>query len=868
MVNPSNDPISTLPDNISVKSFLAEEESLIRNAHVNGASGGEIIQRKTALIDRVLRFLYEPLASPAPFPVLIAIGGYGRGELNPFSDIDILFLCRNDQEREQAPRMLYALWDAGLDIAYSVRTVDECIELSRLDNKIRTSLLESRRIAGDEVFYRTYLQRMQAEVLYRRSRNYISEKIAERLATRQKFGGSLYLREPNVKESTGGLREYHTARWLAFTHFRISSFGELIPQGVITARQLALFRRSRDFLWKVRNELHYLSGRKNDHLTYDMQEGVAKQFRYRDSAHLFAVERFMKSYFLHARTVQEFTRIITKSVLPPVKRSWFERSRALGPFTLMGGILSPADADSLRGDPALFMRAFEAFQTRHATFSESLTHMISMTRFGEEVRSSPTAAKDFLAILDRPDRLSETLWLMKDLKYIGMYLPEFRTIQALARRDYYHTYTVDEHILTAVRALEDVWQGRYPGHKTLYDAFRMLPRRWVLILTVLLHDLGKAFREDHEQQGRKIAERILDRLGVAGADRERVLFLIEHHVLMSSLSQRRELTDRKVIAEFARAVGNIETLAMLYLLTYADTSAVSPSAWTAWKAALLQDLYLRTLAYIQRTDTDDEEERTRVKAAVLRLTSAAEGKFSSEVIDRFIEAMPAQYLITTSLAKQLRHLDMVRRLREEQLVIDYRHRPERGYTELTVCAYDAYGMFFRTAGTIAAQNLNILRAQVYTAKNGIMIDTFQVTDAGGMMIEYDDIWTTVINELRDVLMGQRRPNEPVRSPFVPVISASVPVTVEFDNRTSDTFTIVDISARDRIGLLYRITKALYDLNLDIASAKIVTEGFRVSDAFYVSDLFRMKILDPERLAKIKDALLRVLEQPRTPPPAP
>lgn len=842
-----------------IKAYLTEEEALIKSAHFSGAGGNEVVQRRTALIDRVLKAIYLPLTASAPMPVLIAVGGYGRGELNPFSDIDIVFLCRDEREREQAPRMLYALWDAGLDIGYSVRTVDECIDLSRNDTKIRSSLLESRHLAGDPAFYRDYLARVQAEVFFRKVPNYISEKIAERSATRIKYGGSLYLREPNIKESAGGLRDFHTAGWLAFTHFRISSFSELVTRGVIPSAQFNAFLRARNFLWHLRNEIHYLSGRKNDQLTFDLQDSAARDFNFRDSAHLLAVERFMKVYFLNASVIQGFSRLVTERVLPAPKRSWFDRAQTIGPFTLAGKTLSPGAEDVLIARPELFMQAFEIYQSRHAVFSDRLKHLISTRRFGDEVRTSGTAASAFLSILDNPDRLFDTLGLMKDLKYLGRYLPEFRAIQALARRDYYHTYTVDEHILMAVRGLEDVWQGRYPGLSSLYDAFKKLGRRWVLMLTVLLHDLGKACLTDHEHRGREIAEGILDRLGIEENDRKRILCLIENHLLMAVLSQRRELSDQKVITEFARTVQDVENLNMLYLLTYADLSAVSPSAWSTWKAALLQDLYLRTLRTFERSGGIEQEKRQLTAARFLSLQEAARGSFEPEEIRSFLEAMPTHYLSTTSVQKQLYHLEMFRQLLKENLVIRHRHRHDKGYTELTVCAYDAYGMFYRTAGTIAAKNLNVLRAQVYTGRNGVMIDTFQITDAQGKLIIYDEVWKTITADLREVLSGERRPPEPHPSQFDRAVTATIPASVEFDNAISDALTIIDIVARDRVGLLYRITKCLYDLNLDIASAKIVTEGVRVMDSFYVSDLFRMKITDPERIAKIKDALMKVLE---------
>lgn len=842
-----------------IKSFLQEEEALIRSAHFTGAGGGEVVQRRTALIDRSLKAIYRSIAATGSLPLLIAVGGYGRGELNPYSDIDILFLCRDERERQQTPRMLYALWDAGLDIGYSVRTISECIDLSRNDSKIRTSLLESRLLAGDPARYQEYQQQMQAEIFYRKPQNYITEKIAERNSSRLKYGGSLYLREPNIKESAGGMRDFHSAGWLAFTRFRVSSLSGLVSQGIITSGQLATFFRARNFLWRLRNEIHYLSGRKNDQLTFDLQDSAARDFHFRDSAHLIAVERFMKMYFLNASVIQGFSHLVTERVLPAQKRSWFARAQVIGPFTLAGKTLSPGIDDVVISRPELFMQAFEIYQTRHATFSDRLKHLISTSRFGDEVRASEDAARAFLSILDNPNRLFETLEIMKDLKYLGRYIPEFRAIQSLARRDYYHTYTVDEHILMAIRKLEDVWQGRYPGSSSLYDAFRKLGRRRVLMLTVLLHDLGKACLSDHELRGREIAEGILDRLDLEENDRRRILFLIENHLLMATLSQRRELSDQKVITEFARTVQDVENLNMLYLLTYADLSAVSPTAWSPWKAALLQDLYLRTLAVFERTGDIEQEKRQLTAANILKLQEAARGSFDPEEIRSFIDAMSVHYLDTTSVKRKLYHLEMFRQLLNEKLVIRYRHRHDKGYTELTICAYDAYGMFYRTAGTIAAKNLNVLRAQVYTGRNGVMIDTFQITDADGKLIDYDEVWLNITGDLREVLSGERRPPEPRPSQFYRAVTATIPASVEFDNSSSDALTIIDIVARDRLGLLYRITKCLYDLNLDIASAKIVTEGVRVMDSFYVSDLFRMKITDPGRIAKIKDALAKVLE---------
>jgi [protein-PII] uridylyltransferase len=840
-----------------LKAMLDEEGAVIRAAHFSGANGSEVVQQRTGLIDRVLRLAYGRFRV-SPMPALVAIGGYGRGELNPHSDIDIMFLCRGDADRQCSTELLYLLWDAGMDIAYSVRTIKECVALARQDSKIRTSLIESRLIAGEPALYDSFLKAMQSEVFHWRAASYINEKLTERFATRLKYGGSIYLREPNIKEGEGGLRDFHTAFWIAFAHFRITSLADLVRDGVLTTSQYAVFLRSRNFLWRVRNELHYLSGRKNDHLTFDLQERTARDFHYRDSTHLLAVERFMKSYFLHARNIREFSNVVSDAVLRKPRNRWFERKLSLGPFTLIGRTLMPSSQSNCKDDPSLIMSAFEIVQSRHAVLSDRLRSLIGSCRIDNGVRSSPAASRAFIAILNNPDNLTETLTLMKDLRFLGRYLPEFRAIQALARHDYYHKYTVDEHILLAIRNLQNLWSGNFPALTTLSEAFKRLKKRWILVLAVLLHDLGKAYRTDHELRGTEIAESILARMAVVGEDRERILFLIRNHLIMSNLSQRRELTDRKVIADFALIVADIESLSLLYLLTYADISAVNPNAWTQWKAVLLQDLYLRTVKYLERGAPAGEEEQARLLAAASRIRSAASKLFSPREIDGFLAVMPDQYLRYTPVSRVMDHMSMMQRLEREKLLIQYRHYPEKGYTELTVCAYDAYGMFYRTAGAIAAKNLSILRAQVYTTKSGVMIDTFQVTDPDGTICTYDDAWESVCRSLRAALMNESRPPEP--GVYLPVSAAQAVITpiVAFDNDSSDTFSIIDITARDMVGLLYRMTKALYDLNLDIASAKIVTEGVRVMDSFYVTDLMRRKVTDEVRLTRIREELLKVL----------
>lgn len=846
------------PDS-AVRSLLAEESGVIRSAHFSGAGGSEVVQRRTALFDRVLRDVRGRFASPGPLPTIVAIGGYGRGELNPHSDIDIMLLCRNETERERSPEILYRLWDAGVDVGYSVRTVTECVDLGRSDVRIRTSLMESRFIDGSPDLYESFLATMRSEVFYWKSGLFIQEKIAERQAGRQRYGSSIYLRQPNIKEGVGGLRDVHTAFWVSAVRSRVSSLADLVTSGALTPDQHALFLRSRNFLWRLRNELHYLSERKNDHLTYDLQERAASDFGYRDSGDLLGVERFMKVCFLHARNIREFSNIVMDASLGrKAGAAFFSRKQSLGPFSLAGKTLMPSSEAEIVRNPASLLTAFSIMQTRQARFSDRLKQVIGDARIDETVRTSREAAAAFLSILDRPEHLFETLSEMKDLRFLGRYLPEFRAIQALAKHDYFHTYTVDEHTLIAVRNLQDLWTGIHPVHDALVEAFRRIGKRWVLLLAVLLHDLGKAYRTGHEHRGVDLAAAVMGRLGITDGDRDRVLFLVRNHLLMNRLSQSRELTDKKVIADFARRVRDRENLDLLVLLTYADVAAVSPGAWTPWRASLLLELYFATLSFLDASGGAEAEERVRISAAVERIRRVAPRTVSEEEIDRFVRAMPEKYLLYTPAQKALDHLAMAGRLAAERLVIGHRHYPEKGFTDLTVCAYDAYGMLSLIAGALAAKNLNILRAQVFTTGTGVMIDSLQVTDAEGRLYDYEEAWADVEAGLRDVLTGKRRPPDPRSLPSRGRAGSGIAASIDVDNDSSDSFTIIDVTAPDRVGLLFGITRSLYDLNLDIGSAKIATEGNRVMDSFYVTDLFRRKIVDGERLEKIKGSLLAVL----------
>ncbi|MBI5694621.1 MAG: [protein-PII] uridylyltransferase [Nitrospirae bacterium] len=868
----------------NISAWVAEHRELsarqgerTREAHFSGAGGLAVVRAITAQTDYLVsaafgRVCEETGVRPETSGwALTAIGGYGRSEMNPYSDVDIMFLGRDGTSgREEVfpTRVLHILWDLGMNIGYSVRCADDCRALAKDDTTVMTSLLEARFVFGDRRVYDGFTSKMGDVRRPRAVDDYIREKLSERQKRHKKHGDSVFLREPNLKEGAGGLRDIHAAMWISRIKYGVDTLGGLVPQGIIKENELRRLRGAKDYLLRLRSEMHYLSGHRQDVLTYELQERAASDFGYIPSTKHLAVENFMRAYYLRARAVRDITQaIIEKSVGGPAKRWWFtfpEKKKPLDPdFYMMGRtICLGGDATEVfRSRPEALLQAFSHSQEQGVPMSDNLSAAVAdnVKAINAKARESVEAGRVFLGMLGRLDRLYETLELMHRLKALGRFLPEFGGVSAMVQHDLYHMYTVDEHSLLAVRKVQALVTSEGMAYPSFKDALGRIKDRQVLMLSVLMHDTGKAAGNGHAEHGARLARGAALRLGLDEPRAAKVELLVRNHLLMAHISHRRELSDPGVIEKFCRIIKDRELLDMLYVLTFADMSTVGPDTFNDWRASLLRELYERSAAFLTDSASVIAYENKRVEKFLAAMTKEvkADKLGKSEEVAKFLANLPPQYMLTVPLDTAVRHFSLARGLKSGGVIIDHVDSG-KGYTDLSVILFDMLGLFYFTAGVLAANGMNILSAQIFTGRDGIVIDTLQVTDYNKQVASDEALWRKVESDLMDVLTGRTnverlmpaRPAYPRRAAL-----AAAPPRVVVDNEASDRFTVIDVFAADRVGLLHDITQALFNANCYISLAKIDTRVDQVIDVFYVSDVFKHKIEDKERIDALRESLV-------------
>ncbi len=859
------------------REYLGRGRQLLFTRHEAGASGAAIVAEWTAVVDRVVQAMYE--AARASYAerysvldqrvALIAQGGYGRGELNPCSDIDLLMVY---PQRPGAfvetvtEKVLYALWDTGLTVGHAMRSLRECVQLAGKDLKVKTALLDTRFLAGDRALYDTFAATMERDLLKRNASRFFRDKTAESEERHRRYGDSVYLVEPQIKEGEGGLRDIHTAMWLAKVKYVIRDLDELMAKGVLTERDHAEVVAARDFLWRVRNALHFLSGQHLDQLTFEYQERIADDLGYRDTQQSQGVEHFMRDYYLHARAVNRFSDdMIARCLERPAPR-FIGRlgGRAIRPgVRIVAGELVVGDPETLRDDPTLLLRVFADAQRHQVRLSAATRRLVraSAPLIDDAVRRAPAAARAFLDILGHPQGVYEALQEMHELDVLDAYLPEFAHLRCLAQYDRYHIYTADEHSLRAVERLEQLLLGAFKESAPLLTAvMRDVDGIEVLYLAMLFHDVGKGLGGDHSNRGAVRARAVAERLGLNADDAAQLDLLVRQHLLMHRLATRRDIHDPRLVAEFARTVGALATLKKLYVLTFADLGATNPKLWNSWQDMLLGELYGLTVESFERGITAEQAQAER--AARMRARVAA--VVGDAAVGQFLADMPDRYFLTTPEEDIPQHVDMVRRYAEEPLVMAVAHFPEREYSEFTVVTRDQPGLFAKLTGVLRAHGMNIGAARIATGGSGVVVDVFRVTHLDGAAIARDDErWERIQGAVGKALEGTIDVEEMVARAGQPSalgekIVPRMPTKVEIDNQVSEEFTVIDVFTVDRVGILFAITNTLYHLDLSIHLAKITTSVDRVLDVFYVTDLEGEKIEDPVRLARIRDTLLQEL----------
>ena len=837
--------------------------------------GPAVLAATSYLMDQIIRVLFDfadqhayPAANPSAAERLglVATGGYGRGELAPLSDIDLLFL----RPYKQTPRgeqivefMLYLLWDLGLKVGHATRTVEESLRYAERDQTIRTALLEARYLWGDRALF-DELQRGFAQKFYTGDgRDFVDAKLAERDQRHHRMGDSRYVVEPNVKEGKGGLRDLHLLFWIAKYLYRVSEPGELVAKGVLTREEVRHFERAERFFSTVRCHIHYLTNRADDRLSFDLQREIAARLGYQDRPGSRGVERFTKHYYLHAKTVGDLTRIFVAALedsrrrKPKLAALWQTlRPRELEGFRLDGERLAVAAPDTFNRDPVAILRLFHVAQENDLDIHPATLRLITQNiRLVDRLRNDPEANRLFMEMLTSRHDPETTLRRLNEAGVFGRFVPDFGRVVAQTQHDMYHTYTVDEHTIRAIGILSKIESGVLKeDHPLSADVVHKILSRPVLYLAVLLHDIAKGRGGDHSVLGADVAMQLGPRLGLTAAETETVAWLVRYHLAMSGTAFQRDLMDPKTIETFAALIQSPERLRLLLVLTVCDIRAVGPNVWNNWKAALLRQLYGATEQVLSGgTLTGGRAER--IKHIQGEISKQLPGWSETDKEEHFARGY-ASYWLSFPIDTLVRQAELVRGAEraKQPLAIEHRIDDARSVTEVTIYTLDTHGLFARLAGAMAISGANIVDAKIFTLANGMALDTFWIQDLEGKPFDGPQRLARLAARVELALsnrldiqkeLDSQRGSWPKRDRVF-----TVEPRVLIDNNASDTFTVIEVNGRDRPGFLHVVTRALTRLNLQIATAHVTTYGERAVDVFYVKDLFGLKVVNADKLKQI------------------
>ena len=883
------------------KNFLKVETHRLKILHRAGGSGREVCQARSAILDVSLRYILEavsklmqPTSAKIPTLALVAIGGYGRGELNPHSDIDIMFLYDGELVTRGKVHptltavtdgLLYTLWDIGLKVGHSVRSIDDCVKVANSDMQSKTSLIEARLITGSQALFEKFEKTVLSKCVSGHEDEYITARVQDQAVRRAKFGNSAFMQEPNIKNGCGGLRDYQNLIWMAFFKYRTRSLSELQQKEMISASERKQLETAYDYLLRVRNEVHYDVGRPVDVLGKSIQPSIASNLGYRERSASKRIEMFMRDFYTHTRNIDLITRTVeqrlallpSQKFLPSFRRmlqtqTQKMRQQIIDGFKVLDGEIHPLNQHVFRDHPKRLMRVFLYAQQRRLKLHPDLTQLIrsQLPLVNNSFLRDTHVRETFLEILDQRGAVAPILRAMHEVGFLGKFLPEFGRLTCLVQHEFYHQYTADEHTLVCIEKLDQVWNSKTPPFETYAEILRTVERPFVLYLALLLHDSGKAARSGkHEELGSQLALRVSRRLGLDGATAHTLSLVIEHHLTMAQVSQRRDLEDPSVIRNFARQIQTVENLTLLTLHTFADSMGTSDQLWNGFKDSLLWTLFHRTRELLMGGSEfyrAEEKQRELLADEVQRLMPAS---FSYDEVQAHFANLPSRYFQINNAHEILTDLTQVHRFMHYQLseneqalspVLYWHNEPDRGYSTVHVCTWDRAGLFSKITGSLTSAGLNILSAEIITRGDGIILDSFFVTDAKTGLLakrEEREAFETVLNAILNgeevdlAALIAKQKTAGIRNVFE---GERMPTVIDFDNETSETRTIIQVETEDRLGLLYAISHVLNDLELDIYVAKISTEKGAAIDSFYIAEEDGGKINAPERQKIIEKKL--------------
>ena len=864
------------------EALAAGRAEIARRLDEKPYAGSEIASAYAFLTDQILRLVYDhaverlhPLANPTTSErlLLMAVGGYGRGEMALHSDVDIAFVTPwkpTAWTENVVESILYLLWDLGLKVGQSTRSVDELVRAAADDHTIRTAILESRYVWGDEALFDEAQALFWSKVVAGNVRAFAKEKLDERDSRHRRMGDSRYVVEPNVKEGKGGLRDLHALFWIGKFAYHLRTSAELVDVGLLSRDELRQFQRAERFLWAVRCHLHIIAGRAEERLTFDYQREIAQRMRYADRPGKSPVERFMRHYFLHAKTVgdltgaflahldEKFARRGQRLHLPSLRR----RPRKLEGFLLDRGRLAVPDDDFLAEDPVRLIQMF-ALADRHGLEIHPLAMRAAARQaklIDADVRADPRANALFLDVLSSPRDPETVLRWMNEAGVFGRFIPDFGRVVGRMQFDMYHHYTVDEHSIRAIGLLSKIERGELKDdHPLASGLVKRIASRRVLYVAVLLHDIAKGRGGDHSLLGAEVARSLCPRLGLTEAETETVAWLIAKHLLMSATAFKRDVTDPKTVQDFVAQVKSLERLRLLFILTGVDIRAVGPGTWNSWKGQLLRALFeaAEEMLRLGHKESGRKERVAAIQEELGQRLGWEESRFarlSWRLPDSYWLAEPADVLESNA-----RLIDAADRSPERVRPVETRILADRGATLVTIYAKDQPGLFYRVAGAISLVGGYIIDARVHTTNDGMALDNFLVQDFAGVPLDE----TRQLRRLEEGVLGAVEGQEPLRDrlaarplPLRRAEAFDIQPAVFVDNSASNRYTVIEVNARDRAALLCELAQAITESKAVIRSAHIATYGERAVDVFYLTDLAGGKIDHPPRLKMLQSRLLK------------
>jgi len=871
----------------SLKADFDSKKELIKQTFMKTSDGSLCVGQNVILIDSLLKVLFKNIYLSVykdenyKFS-MVAVGGYGRGELAPFSDLDLLFLIpdflnKTDTQKIEniVQSILYALWDFGFTVGHSTRSVQDCIKKSNEDLTISTSLLEKRLIVGDRNVYNSLKDKFNSLIKKTRTLNFVHEKLQESELRHNKFGGSRYVVEPNVKDGKGGLRDIHTVGWISKFVYEIDSISKLINMGVLSKREVIAFAEAQRFLLSVRCHLHYRAKREDDRLAMDAQLEIASAMNFKNTSTQKDVERFMKRYFLATKAVGNLTRIfcaeIESEFNKPLRINFlsFKKKLNVEPFSIEVGRLFAKNKEILFENPINILKLFHISHEKnidiHPKTIRQVTSLVSLINY--EVRNDFQANKLFLDILTSEKDPSRTLRAMNESNVLGKFLPEFQKIVCLMQFDMYHSYTVDEHTLFTISNLHSLKNGNFKSFAPLAsEIISQINSYRCLFVAMLLHDIAKGKKGDHSENGALIASVVCPRLGLNEEETRTVEWLVLNHLLMSKTAFRYELGDPKTIKDFSNKVVTVERLKLLLVLTVADIKGVGPDIWNDWKGSLISELFLKSFDFLNnRKSSSVIIESTIDTKNSLKKHLLNNGYFEKDFIN-YSKKYYSNYWKIFDITNVVEHFEIFSKMKNEDLKfkVHFFKESKTKASQLLVIAPDHHGLFSLISGLVAASGFDVVSAKIITRSDGYALDTFFIQTKDKKPITDDYTRKKIIKYISTGLEGRLNLEKELNIKWkeIPARYRAIkaPVRVIIDNKKSNNFTILEVKCKNAPGVLYRITKVITGLGCQINTANVSTYGDRVVDIFYLKNAFGSKIDDNKTIEKVRNGIYHILEE--------